>query len=71
MNERGRTDVLKRVYGYTCACADIPILCKTHSWWSPNHTSSYGAIRYAVPEIQKRGAHVPLYPTINFCKTLS
>ena len=45
------------------------ILCKTHSWWSPNYTPSFSAICPTVPVKQKRGAHVHLYPTLRFCKT--
>ena len=34
------------------------ILWKAHSYWSSNHTQSFSAIRTAVPEKRKRGAHV-------------
>ena len=74
MGERERIDVLKYVYSYTCARAGILILCKVYGWWSPNHTPIFSAIRPAIPEIRKRGAHVHVYPTISlpsFVKSLA
>ena len=43
---------------YTCASAESPIMCKTHSYWSPSHTPNFSAVHPAVPEIQKKDAHM-------------
>ena len=55
MNERERMDVLKCVTVTLVLVQISPVLCTTHSWWSPNHTANFSAVRPAVPEIRKSG----------------
>ena len=61
MNQRERVDMLRCVYSYMCARADIPILCKTQTLWSPKHIPNFSTICPAVPQIRKRNAHVRTY----------
>ena len=45
---------------FTCISTESPILCKTYSHWSPSHTPNFSAFHPAIPEIQKRNAHMPM-----------
>ena len=62
----------------TCAyvqCTPLVIpVGKEHSWWHPNHTQNFSAIRPAVFDIRKNGAHVRAHsytPPITFVKRLT